>query len=89
MFDAAKNDIVCYLQSDMVVGKDLDVHIGNDLSDVNTVLSFTRIEPPLHPPSPEKIVENIGITPEEFNFDKFNRIVKDIQNEDRTIMNDV
>jgi GT2 family glycosyltransferase len=89
MFDAAKNDIVCYLQSDMVVGKDLDVHIGNDLSDVNTVLSFTRIEPPLHPPSPEKIVENIGITPEEFNFDKFNRIVKDIQNEDKTIINDV
>lgn len=88
MFDAAKNDIVCYLQSDMVVGKDLDEHISNDLKDVNSILSFTRIEPPLHPSSPEKIVENIGITPDEFDYDKFEKIVNRIQNENKPILND-
>lgn len=88
MFNEAKNDIVCYLQSDMVVGKNIDKHISDDLRDINSVLSFTRIEPPLHPPSPEKIVENLGITPEEFDFNKFNFIVDTIQSESRNILND-
>lgn len=89
MFDAAKNDIVCYLQSDMVVGKDLDIHISNDLKDDNSILSFTRIEPPLHPPSFEKIVEDIGIIPNDFDFEKFDRIVQKVQSEKKAILNDV
>jgi len=89
MFNEAKNDIVCYLQSDMVAGKNIDKHISDELRDINSVLSFTRIEPPLHPPSPEKIVENLGITPEEFDFNKFNSIVDTIQSENRNILNDV
>jgi GT2 family glycosyltransferase len=82
MFNEAKNDIVCYLQSDMVVGKDLDKHISNNI-DENTVLSCTRIEPPLHPQSPEKIVENFGVNPEEFRYDDFNKYVAKIQSENR------
>jgi hypothetical protein len=32
-----------------------------------TIVSLTRIEPPLHPPGPEKIVQSFGNEPEEFN----------------------
>jgi glycosyltransferase involved in cell wall biosynthesis len=32
-----------------------------------TIVSLTRIEPPLHPPGPEKILFDAGIEPEEFN----------------------
>ena len=36
-----------------------------------TVVSLTRIEPPLHPPGPEKIVCSFGIEPEEFDESGF------------------
>ena len=32
-----------------------------------TIVSLTRIEPPLHPPGPEKVLVDFGIEPEEFN----------------------
>ena len=32
-----------------------------------TIVSLTRIEPPLHPPGPEKILFDCGIEPEEFS----------------------
>ena len=31
-----------------------------------TIVSLTRIEPPLHPDGPEKILRNYGVEPEEF-----------------------
>ena len=40
-----------------------------------TVVSATRIEPPLHPPGPEKIVENFGMEPETFQTDYFLKFV--------------
>lgn len=82
MFNAASNDIVCYLQSDMVVGKDFDKHI-NDNIDKDTILSCARIEPPLHPESPEKIVKDFGITPETFDYNEFNKFVDILQSENR------
>lgn len=33
----------------------------------NRIVSLTRIEPPLHPPGPEKIVMDFGIEPENFD----------------------
>lgn len=78
MFNAAKNDIVCYLQSDMVVGKDLDKYILETISE-DVVLSLTRIEPPLHPESPEKITMDFGITPQTFKYEEFNEFVKNVQ----------
>ena len=86
MFDAAKNDIVCYLQSDMVVGKDFDKHLVESLSSEKRVLSMARIEPPLHPGSPEKIVKDFGITPEKFDYKAFNKFVDELQKEDRPNM---
>jgi GT2 family glycosyltransferase len=83
LFDGAVNDIVCYLQSDMVVGKDFDKHISLNLSSEKTVLCCARIEPPLHPESPEKIVMNFGMSPEEFRYDDFNSFVNELQKENR------
>ena len=85
LFDAAKNDIVCYLQSDMVVGKDFDKHISDNI-EKGTILSCARIEPPLHPASPEKIVKDFGITPETFDYKAFNAFVDELQKENRPNM---
>jgi hypothetical protein len=83
LFEAAQNDIVCYLHSDMVVGKDFDKHICDNLQSENTILCCARIEPPLHPASPEKVVKDFGITPAEFQYDNFNKYVEELQAENR------
>lgn len=70
MFEMAKTDIVSYLQSDMVISKNYDLDIIKNL-DENTVISSTRIEPPLHPPSAEKITHDFGLDPSKFNFESF------------------
>jgi glycosyltransferase involved in cell wall biosynthesis len=51
-----------------------------------TVVAGTRIEPPLHPPGPEKHVVNLGMEPEEFKEDAFLKLVSELeaQNKDRT-----
>jgi len=73
MFEMAKTDIVSYLQSDMVISKNYDLDIIKNL-DENTVISSTRIEPPLHPPSPEKLTYDFGLDPTKFDFDSFQKI---------------
>ncbi|MAH43788.1 hypothetical protein CL614_08790, partial [archaeon] len=69
MFDKgiemARTDIIFAFHSDMVAGTNLDVNILEHL-ERGKVVSATRIEPPLHPPGPEKIIHNFGIEPEEF-----------------------
>lgn len=85
MFNAANNDIVCYLQSDMVVGPDFDKHILKHI-ELDNVLSCARIEPPLHPESPEKIVKDFGITPEDFKYNDFINFVKKVQKENRPVI---
>ena len=85
MFHHASNPIVCYLQSDMVAGKNLDKHIVDNINP-NTILSCARIEPPLHPGSPEKIVMDFGITPSEFKFEEFDKFVDELQKENRPNM---
>ena len=45
------------------------------------VVSLTRIEPPLHPDGPEKILLDYGIEPEEFNEDELLQTVENIQSE--------
>ena len=42
------------------------------------VVSLTRIEPPLHPPGPEKVLQDFGIEPEEFEQDKLLKYLKTI-----------
>ena len=35
----------------------------------SSIVSLTRIEPPLHPPGPEKLIRDFGTEPEQFNED--------------------
>jgi len=46
-----------------------------------TIVSLTRIEPPLHPPGPEKILVDFGIEPEEFDEAKLLRFLEDSKSE--------
>jgi len=64
--DYATNDIVMIFHSDMYACPNLDTEILKHL-EPGTVVSATRIEPPLHPKGPEKIVKDFGIEPEEFD----------------------
>lgn len=89
MFNHASNDIVCYLQSDMVVGKDLDKHITENLNDKSEILSITRIEPPLHPESDTTIIKDFGLSPLDFDEYSFNEFVETRQKDDNGILNDV
>ena len=72
MFDKgiemARTDIIMAFHSDMVVCKDFDKNILKHL-ERGKVVSATRVEPPLHPDGPEKILRNYGIEVEEFKMD--------------------
>ena len=72
MFDKgiemARTDIIMAFHADMVVCKDFDKNILKHLKR-GTVVSGTRVEPPLHPEGPEKIVRNYGIEVDEFKMD--------------------
>ena len=64
--DYATNDIVMIYHADMYALPGLDVEINKHIKP-GVVVSGTRIEPPLHPDGPEKILADYGIEPEEFN----------------------
>ena len=70
MFEMAQTEIVSYLQSDMVICKNYDLEVLKHVKP-DTIISSTRIEPPLHPPSPEKITHDLGLDPKVFNMDAF------------------
>jgi GT2 family glycosyltransferase len=70
LVELAKNDIVSYLQSDMVISKNYDVNILSELED-NCILSSTRIEPPLHGASETTITRDFGVDPQDFKWDEF------------------
>jgi len=67
--DYATNDIVMIYHADMYACPKLDEEINKHIKQ-GVVVSATRIEPPLHPPGPEKILEDYGIEPEEFDEQK-------------------
>jgi GT2 family glycosyltransferase len=72
MFEQASNDIVSYLQSDMVVCKDYDLILANKVQP-NMVLCSTRIEPPLHGNSGEKHTYDFGLDPLTFDLEAFTK----------------
>jgi len=80
----AETPIVTILHSDMVVTKD---YVSNMLKNLKplSVVSATRIEPPLHPPGPEKYVKNFGMEPEEFQlqYEEFEKFVEVKQAENK------
>ena len=66
LVDMATNDIVMIYHADMYACPGMDEAVLEKLTR-GSVVSATRIEPPLHPDGPEKILKDFGIEPEEFN----------------------
>jgi len=64
--DYATNDIVMIYHADMYALPGLDEEVNKYIKK-GVVVSGTRIEPPLHPDGPEKIIKDFGIEPEEFD----------------------
>ena len=83
MFEMASNEVVSYLQSDMVVCQNYDVEIMRYLKP-NTIQSSTRIEPPLHPPSPEKYVKDFGRDPKNFKMQEFVEFAEQVKKQETT-----
>lgn len=52
---------------------DLSFDVKFPIKDKNRIVSLTRIEPPLHPSGPEKIVKDFGTEPE--NFDEVQLVI--------------
>ena len=75
MFDKgiemARTEIIFAFHADMVAAPNLDKHILKHL-EKGTVVSATRVEPPLHPDGPEKMLVDFGIEVEDFDINKFN-----------------
>ena len=76
LVNMASNDIVMIYHADMYAMPGLDDEILKHIKP-GVVVSGTRIEPPLHPDGPEKIIQDFGIEPEEFQeqelLDWYNR----------------
>ena len=73
--ELATNDVIMFFHADMYPSKDMDKKILNRL-ERGTVVCATRIEPPLHPDGPEKIISPLGFEPEEFDEEKFDKDVE-------------
>ena len=73
----ATNEIVCLLHSDMYIPKDFDKHMLNGLKKYD-VVSPGRIEPPLYPATPDKVIRNFGILPSHFKPEAFNKFISTI-----------
>ena len=76
--DWATNDIVMFFHADMYACPNMDVEILKHL-EPGKVVTATRIEPPLHPDGPEKILQDFGIEPEEFKEQELLNFVDNIQ----------
>ena len=76
LVDMASNDIVMIYHADMYACPNMDVEVLKHL-EPGKVVSATRIEPPLHPDGPEKILKDFGIEPEEFDEQELLNFVSD------------
>jgi glycosyltransferase involved in cell wall biosynthesis len=70
--EVASHDICMVFHADMYLCPEALDHIEKNIKP-KTIVSLTRIEPPLHPEGPEKIVEDFGVEPETFKEDELLR----------------
>ena len=61
--NVATTDRLFFFHSDMYLMPDAAEEIDKYLED-GVVVSLTRVEPPLHPEGPEKIIKDFGVEPE-------------------------
>jgi len=66
LVDMATSDIIMIYHADMYACPNMDKEVLKHL-ERGKVVSATRIEPPLHPDGPEKLLKDFGIEPEEFD----------------------
>ncbi len=83
----ATTDFIIIYHADMIAGKDVDYNLYKQWKQ-GTIVSATRIEPPLHPADPAKIVDNFGLWPEEdftdgFKKEQFNQFVENNLDNDK------
>ena len=64
--EVATNEIAMIYHADMYLCPGALDAIEQEIKP-GTIVSLTRIEPPLHPDGPEKILRDFGVEPEEFN----------------------
>lgn len=76
--DYATHDVVMIFHADMYLCPKSDEAIDKHL-EPGKVVSLTRIEPPLHPDGPEKVLEDFGIEPEEFDEEALLKKVTSLQ----------
>ena len=81
--DYATNDIVMIYHADMYACPKLDEMIIKHI-EPGKVVSATRIEPPLHPDGPEKILQDFGIEPEEFDKDGLMKFLSEVETKEPT-----
>jgi hypothetical protein len=74
--EVATNDVCMIYHADMYLCPGALDAIENELKE-KTIVSLTRIEPPLHPPGPEKVLQDFGIEPEEFKEKELLQYIKD------------
>ena len=74
----AETEIVGIMHADMIMGPN---YIENVLKHLHRgkVVCGTRIEPPLHPAGPEKIIQNFGMDFDDLNIEAFESYVNEIQ----------
>jgi glycosyltransferase involved in cell wall biosynthesis len=76
--DYSTNDIVMIYHADMYACPKMDEMVLKHL-EPGKVVSATRIEPPLHPDGPEKVLKDFGIEPEEFKKEELLKEVTTLQ----------
>ena len=81
--EVATNDICMIYHADMYLCPGALDEIEKHIKE-KTIVSLTRIEPPLHPDGPEKILLDCGIEPEEFDEDMLLTQVERLKTKDKT-----
>jgi glycosyltransferase involved in cell wall biosynthesis len=81
--ELAHNEVVSILHADMYIGPN---YVENALKHLTrkSVVSATRIEPPLHPEGNEKIVRDFGLWPNTFKEQEFLKFVAEEQERSRS-----
>tara|TARA_Y100001972_G_scaffold67314_1_gene82145 strand:+ start:1174 stop:2376 length:1203 start_codon:yes stop_codon:yes gene_type:complete len=74
--EVASHDVCMIYHADMYLCPNAIDSIEKHLK-WKTIVSLTRIEPPLHPDGPEKILQDFGIEPEEFKEEELLNYVKE------------
>jgi len=81
--DVATSDICMIYHADMYLCPNALDAVKNNLRK-KTIVSLTRIEPPLHPDGPEKVLQDFGIEPEEFKEDELLEFISNIRMDKKT-----